>query len=81
MCADSIREAFLLLKESQNLFKQGGFELKKWKSSEEEVLAIIPEELRDVKGKQEIRHKDKYTKVLGVEWNMVTDCFRPEISC
>ena len=81
MGADSINEAIQLRKESQNLFKQGGFELKKWKSSEEEVLASIPEELRDVNGKQEICHKDEYTKVLGVEWNMVTDSFRPEISC
>ena len=81
MGADSIREAIKLRKESQDLFRQGGFELKKWRSSEEEVLASIPEDLKDVKGKQEIHSMDEYTKVLGVEWNMVSDSFRPVISC
>ena len=66
MDADSICEAIQLWKESRDLFKQGGFELKKWKSSEEdfsEVLASIPEEMKDVTEKQEIRYKDEYTKV------------------
>ena len=30
--------------------------------------------------RQEIHHQDEYTKVLGVEWNVVPDCFRPVIS-
>ena len=81
MGATPINEAIQLWKESRNLFKQGNFKLKKWKSSEEEVLATIPEELRDVKGKQKIHHNHEYTKVLGVEWNIVTNSFRPVISC
>ena len=51
-----------------------------WNSSEE-VLVSIPEEMKDVKGKQEVRYKDEYTKVFGVQWNMVSGSFRPVISC
>ena len=78
--ADSIREAVQLRKEVQELFESGGFKLRKWKSSEEEVLASISEDLKDVGTKQEIHQQDEYTKVLGVEWNVVLDCFRPVIA-
>ena len=43
-------------------------------------LASVPEDLKDPKTKQEIHHQDEYTKVLGVEWNMVSDCFCPVLS-
>ena len=76
MGTDSIHEAIQLWKELKELFEQGGFELKRWKSSEGEVLASIPEVMKDIKGEQEICYKDEYTKVLGVEWNMVSDSFR-----
>ena len=78
--ADSTHEAVQLREEIQELFKSGGFKLRKWKSSEREVLASVPEDLRDTGLKQEIHHPDEYTKVLGVEWNMVSDCFRPVIA-
>ena len=80
MGTDTIHEAIQLWKELQDLFKQGGFELKWWKSSEKEVLASIPEEMKDIKGEQEICYKDKYTKLLGVEWNLVFGSFCPVIS-
>ena len=81
MCTNSIHEAIQLQRELQDLFQQGGFELKKWKSSEEEPLASIPEAIKELKGEQEICYKDEYTEVLGVEWNMVSDSFCPVISC
>ena len=67
---DSIDEAIHLRKKLHDLFDQGGFKLQKWESSERDVMASIPENLKGVKGKQEICLKDEYTKVLGVEWNM-----------
>ena len=67
MGADSIHEAIHLRNELHDLFDQVGFKLQKWISSERDVLASIPENLKDMKGKQEICHKDEYTKVLGVE--------------
>ena len=53
---------------------------RKWKASEQQVLASIPEGLVDPKKTQEIRIQNDYTKVLGVEWNTESDCFRPMIS-
>ena len=81
MGAFSIDEAIKLRTELQNVFNQGGFKLQKWNTGEREVLASIPENLQDMKRKQEICHKDEYTKVLGVEWNVVSDSFRPVIFC
>ena len=43
-------------------------------------MSSIPEDLIDPKTTQEILLENDYTKVLGVEWNAVTDCFRPMIS-
>ena len=45
--ADTNHEAVQLRKELQELFGAGGFKLRKWKSSEREVLNSIPEDLRD----------------------------------
>ena len=78
--ADSIDEAIKLREELQRLFHLGGFTLRKWKASQQQVLASIPEELVDPKRTQEIRIQNDYTKVLGVEWNAESDCFRPLIS-
>ena len=78
--ADSVDEAVQLREELQELFSLGGFELRKWKSSSGEVLSSIPKGLTDPKTTQEIILENDYTKVLGVEWNAVTDCFRPMIS-
>ena len=80
MGADSIERAIQLRKELQHLFQLGGFLLRKWKSSERNVLASIPKELVDPKTNKEIILEDEYTKVLGVQWNTVSDCFRPIIS-
>ena len=80
MGADTVSEAIRLRKEMQQLFEMGCFKLSKWKANEKDVLASIPEELKDREMKQEIHHQDEYTKVLGVEWNVVSDCFHPVIS-
>ena len=80
MGANSTHEV-QLRRELHDLFDQEGFKLQKWKSSEGDVLTSIPEDLNGMKGKQEIHHKDVYIKVLGVEWNVVSDSFRPVISC
>ena len=78
--ADSIDEAVKLRNELQELFHLGGFTLRKWKASEQQVLANIPSDLVDPKRTQEISIQNDYTKVLGVEWNAESDCFRPMIS-
>ena len=78
--AESVEEAIKLRTELQELFRLGGFTLRKWKSSDRDVLSSIPEELTDPTTTQEIILEDDYIKVLGVEWNVVIDCFRPLIS-
>ena len=50
--ADSVDEAIALRKELQELFKIGGFELRKWKSSDGEVLSTIPKDLIDPETRQ-----------------------------
>ena len=80
MGANTVSEAIHLRREMQKLFEMGCFKLRKWKATKRDVLASIPEDLKDHRRKQEIHNQDEYTKVLGVEWNVVSDCFRPVIS-
>ena len=80
MGANTVSEAIDLRREMQQVFEMGSSKLRKWKANERDVLASIPEDLKDHGTKQEIHHQDKYTKVLGVEWNVVSDCFCPVIS-
>ena len=72
---DLTPEAVQLRRELQHLFKLGGFKLRKWKSSDRDVFASIPEDLRYPRIKQEISYQNEYTKVLWVEWNVLSDCF------
>ena len=78
--ANSIEEAIQLREDLQDLFKLGGFQLRKWKSNEHDVLATIPPDLIDPKTTQEFKYEEDYTKILGVQWNAASDCFRPTIS-
>ena len=78
--ADSVDEAVRLKKGLQELFSLGGFKLRKSKSSNGKVSPSIPENLIDPKTTQETLLEKDYTKILGVEWNAVTDCFQPMIS-
>ena len=65
--------------EMQELFELGGFVLRKWKSSEPAVLSQIPHELVDSQSTHSI-DIDHYTKVLGMEWNTISNTFRPVVS-
>ncbi len=78
--ANSIEQAIQLREDLQDLFKLGGFQLRKWKSNEHDVLATIPPDLIDPKTTQEFKYEEDYTKILGVQWNAASDCFRPTIS-
>ena len=71
---DSIDEAVKLRFEMHELFKLGGFVLRKWKSSEPAALAQIPHELVDSQSTNAL-DIDHFTKVLGMEWNSTSDTF------
>ena len=79
LVSDSVDEAIKLRSELQDMFNLGGFTLRKLKSSDGEVLNIIPQSYRDSNESQEIHYQEEYTKVLGMECNMVLDCFRPMV--
>ena len=78
--ADSPEEAVLLQKQLQNLFSRGGFLLRKWNSSEHDVLENIPQDLQVAQPLQSLPDPDHYTKTLGIGWNSQTDHFRLTIS-
>ena len=67
--ADSVSEAVALQSELHSLFSKGGFLLRKWNSSEPEVLRHIPANLKDSPALQSLPSSDDYTKTLGIEWN------------
>ena len=62
------------------MFSKGGFSLRKWKTSDEAALENVPAEFRDKEIDQEITEDDRFTKVLGIEWNCQVDAFRPRIA-
>ena len=76
MGADSLEGAIKLQEELQDLFGRGGFLLRKWNSNNLDVLQHIPPELRDSKPTQDISDSGRYTKALGIEWNVESDCLR-----
>ena len=78
--ADSITEAVALQTQLHSLFSKGGFLLRKWNSSEVEVLKHIPTDLKDASAVQSLPSPDEYTKTLGIEWNAGVDHFRLSIA-
>ena len=73
--ADSLEEATELQEQLQGLFAQGGFLLRKWKSSEPSVLRNLPAELLDPQSSYIIPDPDGFAKALGIEWSNSLDCF------
>ena len=49
--------------------------LRKWNSSEAEVLSCIPSDLKDALAIQSLPAPIEYTKTLGIEWNSSMDHF------
>ena len=78
--ADSIAEATKLHTQLHALFTKDGFLLRKWNSSDAEVVKSIPADLREVQSIQSLPAPDQYTKTLGIEWNSNSDHFRLTIA-
>ena len=73
--ADSIAQAIEFHKQLQELFQLGGFELRKWMSSETEVSRTIHTQLLDEQHEIEIKQVSGFTKVLG--WNGILEQIPP----
>ena len=74
--ADNVQEAIHLYKQLRGLFQCGGFPLRKWNSSEREVLSSIDPSLRNPVESISLAESEQYTKALGLEWNITYDHFR-----
>ena len=74
--ADSPEGAVMLQGQLQGLFAQGGFLLRKWRSSEPAALRHLPPDLLDPQLTQTIHDSEGFAKALGVEWSASLDCFR-----
>jgi hypothetical protein len=61
--SDQVEEAIDLHQQLQNLFAKGGFLLRKWNSSDPNVLRHIKPELRDMQSTHYIPSPDEFTKV------------------
>ncbi len=85
--ANSREEAVQLQNQLQELFSRGGFVLRKWNSSDSQVLDHISHEMRDCQETHSIHDSDQQTKTLGFEWNTRSDHFHltvaslPPIDC
>ena len=78
--ADSEQEAIELQKQLQSLFLRGGFLLRKWNSSETNVLKHLPPDLKDSQSNQMLPQSGEYSRMLGIEWNASMDHFRLTIA-
>ena len=65
--------ALLLQQQLTKLFSLGRFVLRKWNSNDLSVLKELPEELRDSSEVHTFTDDQKYSKTLGIEWNIASD--------
>ena len=79
--ADSIEETKILYKQLADTLLKGGFTLRKYRSSSQEVLDIIPAEMKEAIPTKEMvdSHSEAYPKALGVIWNSVDDTMRIDV--
>ena len=73
--ADDRETAIKLQQQLHNLHTCSRFLLRKWISNDTFVLQNIPEDLRDSREIHPISETDKYSKTLGLEWNVTMDQF------
>ena len=73
--ADDTESALKLYQELRKVLLQGGFDLRKWRSSSPQVLSKIPQELQELLPKQEMvdAHTASYPKTLGITWDSRLD--------
>ena len=80
--ADSIEETKTLYKQLAETLQRGGFTLRKYRSSSQEVLDIIPEEFKESLPTKEMvdQHSESYPKALGIIWNSVNDTMSIDVN-
>ena len=73
--ADTVREASILRQQMNEILKQGGFTIKKWRSNSTQVLQSIPKDLQEAIPEQKLldSHSACYPKALGLVWDSRRD--------
>ena len=72
-------EAIKLRRELQQLLQRGGFTLRKWCSSHQDVMESIAPELQEANAPLRFDEKDRI-KTLGLSWHPAIDEFRFEVN-
>ena len=79
--ADTLEGAINLYNELRVMLGKAGFDLRKWRSSEQLVLDSIPTALLDPMPTQDLvdRHSATYPKALGADWDSRLDTMATHI--
>ena len=79
--ADDVDGAVALYQSLRSLLLKAGFDLKKWRSSSEEVLAAIAPDLQEPLPEQELvdGHASAYPKTLGIAWDSRRDVLASQV--
>ncbi|XP_045458141.1 uncharacterized protein LOC123668452 [Melitaea cinxia] len=87
MCGcETVTEGIEIYKQMKGLLKEGGFELQKWASNNEELMEIIRkgekdnDELRQETKEEKNIKMDEVIKILGLTWERSTDNFRYKVN-
>ena len=79
--ADTVEQTIETHQQLQEFFSKAEILLRKWNSSSPTVLEFIPAELCDSPTSLTIADTDDtYTKTLGIQWHLVMDNFRLDVS-
>jgi hypothetical protein len=73
--AQTLAEAIQLQKDVSSVLQEVGFSLRKWASHNLELLATIPENLRETQNVLPLDKEDSVS-TLGLLWNPVSDRFQ-----
>ncbi|XP_062541320.1 uncharacterized protein LOC134209346 [Armigeres subalbatus] len=74
--ANSVEEGIMLYQELSHLLETAKFTLRKWSSNSPEILAAIPEPLKDDRTSLELEPSKATIKTLGLSWEPRSDYFR-----
>ena len=79
--ANTEQEAVVLRQQLNQILSQGGFTIKKWRSSSQKVLKTIPAELQEKIPDQKLldSHSACYPKALGLVWDSRKDMMATHI--